>query len=159
MRPPSFPTLRLAQFAALVHIRSPLLNPLLEMESLAELELFLRTSASTYWNTHYSFENPTREYIKHSGPSFIHTLIINGVAPFLHTYGEIKGSRKHSERAIGFWEELSQENNHITRFWARADLRARNALESQGLIHLYKNCIKQKHCLYCLLNWNGGPHR
>jgi hypothetical protein len=73
------------------------------------------------------------------------------VAPFLYTYGKLRCSRKHSERAICFWQGLAPENNYITRFWARGKMAAGNALESQGLIHLYKHCIKQKHCFNCLL--------
>ncbi len=87
LRPASFPTLRISQFASLLHVRLPLLESILDITSLAEAEQFFRVESSTYWDTHYLFGKCSPESKKVLGYQSILTLIINGLVPFLFSYG------------------------------------------------------------------------
>jgi len=52
LRPINFPTIRIAQLAALINHSSALFSRILETETLGELRKLFEVSASEYWNTH-----------------------------------------------------------------------------------------------------------
>ncbi len=149
IRPVNFPTIRIAQFAALIFNSSALFSKIIEQEKLESLIKLFSVKASTYWDTHYTFEKISQEEEKTLGKESIKILIINTIIPFLFLYGKEKGKEEISERALKFLDQLSVENNTIIRQWNSLNIKAKNALESQALIQLYNNyCLKRK-CLQC----------
>ena len=57
LRPQNFPTIRLAQFAALVVNSNHLFSKVLDIKEVKELrELFSDVKINPYWETHYRFD-------------------------------------------------------------------------------------------------------
>jgi hypothetical protein len=151
LRPASFPTLRISQFASLLHKELPLLETVLDIKSLTEAEQVLRVESSSYWDTHYLFGKSSPESRKVMGQQAILNLIINALVPFLFSFG----TTMHHEAAISlgnmFLQEAEAESNRIIKKWATFGIIPSGAFESQALIHLYNAYCKQKRCLDCQL--------
>jgi hypothetical protein len=151
MRPASFPTLRISQFASLLHTRLPLLEPVLNISSVSEAEKLLKVESSIYWNTHYLFGKCSPESRKALGHQAITTVILNGLVPFLLFFGQ---TRNHEPAMIignKLLQETESESNQIIKNWATFGIVPKGAFESQALIQLHNAYCKQKRCLDCLL--------
>jgi len=149
LRPPSFPTLRISQFASLIHHRFPLAERILGTASLSEMEQILRAGASEYWTTHYLFGKSSPPLPKFPGEQFIATLLINVIVPFLFSLDK---NRKRSSAGIRAGEillQLKAESNQIIRKWGSIGIQANSANESQALLQLYNVYCKQKRCFDC----------
>ncbi len=149
LRPASFPTLRLSQFASLIQLHFPITNHLLDANSLVEIEQMFRVRASEYWDTHYLFEKCSPPLVKYMGHQSILTLIINVIVPYLFTLGKTEHSKGAIRQAKEILSDLEAESNHIIKKWAKFGIKPRNAFESQALIQLHNNYCKQKRCLDC----------
>ncbi|MBI5539159.1 MAG: DUF2851 family protein [Bacteroidia bacterium] len=149
VRPVNFPTIRIAQFASLIHQSSSLFSKIIEQKSLTSLIDLFSLKASEYWDTHYAFEKHSPNEEKTLGKESIQILIINTVIPFLFIYGKEKGKEEISERALKFLEQLPAEKNTIINQWNGLNIKAKNALESQALIQLYNNYCMNRKCLKC----------
>lgn len=149
VRPVNFPTIRIAQFAALIHQSSALFSKIIEQRKVEEIIQLFSVKASEYWNTHYAFNKPSPDESKTIGKEAIQTIIINTVIPFMFLYGKEKGKEDVSDRAIRFLENIPAENNKIVRLWNASTVKPLNAMESQALIQLYNNYCQKRHCLQC----------
>jgi hypothetical protein len=141
IRPASFPTLRLSQFASLIHMHFPLYENLMNSHTIFELEPKLYLESSSYWNTHYIFGKSSPYLIKKMGKQSILHLCINVFIPFM---GAI-----HRPEDIEILYKLTAESNHIIKKWSNFGIIPNNALESQALIQLYNAYCKQKRCVDC----------
>jgi hypothetical protein len=83
-------------------------------------------------------------------PLFAH-LAVNVFAPLLFFLHERKMDESYAERALELLELVPLEDNRITRLWKIHDVVGTNALESQGLIHLYGMYCEPRKCLNCAL--------
>jgi hypothetical protein len=149
MRPSSFPSLRIAQLAAFIHMRFPVHQLLEKLPAIEELYTLFRIRAGDYWNNHYQFGKESKSRMKYLGINFINTLIINCIAPYTFFYGKEQKIQKYCDYAIHLLEELPPEDNTIIRRWDVNGLKSNNAFESQALLYLYKNYCKGKRCLEC----------
>ena len=149
LRPANFPTVRLAQFAALVHQSAHLFSKILEAKNLRELENLFDIQPGDYWNTHFQFDKPSVKRVKNPGRDFVHLLIINTIAPFLFHYGKTKSQEEYQKRALNLLEELPPESNTIVDGWADLGIRVRHAYQTQALIHLKTRYCDAKRCLEC----------
>lgn len=148
-RPQNFPTIRIAQLAAMVQQRFPMLGKLATRSLLKEMNAALAIKTSPYWNDHFSFKHASRKQRKGMGSSMLHTIILNAVIPVLYAYGGNKGDEEIQARCLNMLEELQPEDNVITRMWEQLNVKAINALQSQALLQLFKAYCKPKKCLYC----------
>ena len=149
LRPPSFPTLRISQFASLIHHRFPLAERILGTASLSEMEQILRAGASEYWTTHYLFGKSSPPLPKFPGEQFIATLLINVIVPFLFSLDKNRKKSSAGIRAGEILLQLKAESNQIIRKWGSIGIQANNANESQALLQLYNVYCKQKRCFDC----------
>lgn len=149
LRPASFPTLRLSQFAQMIQKQFPIIIHLLESISLVEIEKMFKVSASEYWDTHYVFGKCSPSSVKYVGQQSVHNLIINVVVPFLYALGKTRQNAKAINRAKEILYELEAESNHIIKKWSKFGIKPCNAFESQALIQLHNEYCKQKRCLDC----------
>ncbi len=149
MRPSSFPTIRLAFFAALVHNHFPLHEQLEKLPPVSRLRELFRVQAGDYWNTHYTFGKESTPSVKHSGNSFIDLILINSISPYLFFYGQQTKSQRHMDYAIRLLELIPPENNRILKKWGKFGIAGTNAFESQGILHLYKEYCQGRKCLQC----------
>ncbi len=149
MRPVNFPTIRIAQFAALIHQSSHLFSKIIAAEHPNELIKLFKVAASPFWDGHYTFDAATHQLKKNIGKAAIENLIINTIVPFIFVYGKHYGNEDKCELAIELLEKLSPEKNTITQLWTLAGVKPNNALQSQALIELKNNHCDQKKCLQC----------
>lgn len=102
-----------------------------------------------YWDTHYSFGQPSPQRPKALGKSAVDILLINTVAPLLYAYGVKTGNEVYNERAMNLLENIKAEQNRIIRYFSQAGIKTDNALDSQALIQLHTAYCVPKKCLYC----------
>jgi len=149
LRPIGFPTIRIAQFAMLIHNSSHLFSKILEARSVKELERFFNMGTSEYWDTHYTFGNISNEKVKYAGHDFVNNIIINTIVPFLFVYGKKKGIPKHCETALKLLELIPSEKNSIITKWGEIGVKSKSAFQSQSLLELKNSFCSQKKCLNC----------
>jgi hypothetical protein len=150
LRPGNFPTVRISQFASLIHRSHGLFSRIIEIESLEELTQLFEVQASEYWNAHYSFnKNSPRNSIKELGENSINTLIINVVIPFLFVFGEKQNKEVLKNRSLEFLEQLPSEENSIVEKWQKLGVESRSSFESQALLQLKNKYCERKKCLNC----------
>jgi hypothetical protein len=152
LRPANFPTIRIAQFANLIHQSESLLSKLIEEKDARSILQFFDVYASPYWDSHYRFNLSSPQGKKHLGESSRNNIVINTVAPFLFLYGERNSIPELKQRSLELLELLPSESNNIISRWAEIGIPARNAFDSQALIQLKNNYCESKRCLKCMLS-------
>jgi hypothetical protein len=151
LRPASFPTVRIAQFAALIHQSEHLFSKLLEASQVNELEQLFRIQVSEYWRHHYLFEREGAPCSKQPGRDMIELLLVNTLIPFLFFYGKSKQIEAIQEKALLFLEKLPPETNQLLDTWAKIGVKAGNASEAQSLIQLKTKYCDEKRCYECAI--------
>ncbi|MCB0700730.1 MAG: DUF2851 family protein [Chitinophagales bacterium] len=150
LRPANFPTIRIAQFAALIHKSVHLFSKVIEQNGYKETASLFDVAASEYWNTHYRFDEPSeKEQKKKLGKASIQNIIINTVAPVKFLYAQNMGTQYDKEDALKLLDEIPAESNRIIKIFSSANWAAANASQTQAQIQLYNNYCSQKRCLEC----------
>ena len=151
LRPPNFPTLRIAQTAALLHARLPLFQSLLTLDTAKAGEAFFHVAPSSYWETHYKFGEAGNAQAKPIGAATARLLLINAVVPLLFAYGKRRGNEAYYERALQLLEALPAERNAILRHWKALGVPVKSAHRSQALLQLKNEYCTPKRCLECAI--------
>jgi hypothetical protein len=149
LRPANFPTLRLAQLAAMIGKEPKLFSSILAAHSIAELHALFDVKVDSYWHNHYVFDKESEKVKWHIGKDMKNTLVINVIAPLLFCYGKYKGEEEYCERAMAYLEATEAEKNNIVNGWENRGLRCRNAAETQAMIQLKKEYCEKYKCLHC----------
>ena len=149
LHPGNFPTLRLAQFAAIIHHSSVIISQLFLSTDVTTYQKLFGAHASEYWNTHYTFDKPSAFKRKSLGASAIDLLIINLVAPILLAYGRRRSDAAITERPIDLLVQLKGESNSIISKWTKLGMDATNAANTQALLELKTQYCDAKKCLNC----------
>ncbi|MFT4031503.1 MAG: DUF2851 family protein [Siphonobacter sp.] len=149
LRPASFPTVRIAQLAQVLHRHNHLFSTMIEPTDLNTLRSNLTVSLSDYWQNHYTFGKITKTGVTQLGQETIDRLIINTIVPLLAYYAQYKGDSEHTDRAIWLLEQLPAEQNHIITTWKKYGLRSQNAADSQGLLEWKQRYCEPRKCLSC----------
>jgi Protein of unknown function (DUF2851) len=149
LRPANFPSLRLAQFSALLHSRQNLFSAILAVEDIKSLAHLFSVSPSVYWLHHYQFLKKSKSPVHDLGSSSIENIIINTVVPVWVAYGRMIDEQRWIDLAVEILQQLPAEENKITRAWEGSGLTSVSSFDSQGLIELYNNFCQQKNCLNC----------
>ncbi len=151
MHPLNFPTIRIAQFAGVLHNNPTLFSTLIRLKTVAEFRQFFRVEVSTWWNNHYTFFKNSRGQSKAMGEASFQLILVNVVVPFLFLYAERTNKPDLKDTALQIMEEIPAENNTILRQWSAAGIHAFNALESQALIQLHHVYCETGKCLDCTI--------
>ncbi|MEZ4891451.1 MAG: DUF2851 family protein [Saprospiraceae bacterium] len=149
LRPANFPSIRLAQFAVLLHNANNLLSNILETKDIKELEKILDVQLGGYWLDHFVFDKESKASSKSLGRDYVHLLIINAVVPFIFYWGKVKKHDPFENHALRLLEQMPPESNSILREWEAIGIKAENSFQSQALIHLKTRFCDQKRCLEC----------
>ncbi len=149
LRPANFPTIRIAQFAALVHQSQRLFSRILWAQTISDIENLFDVGVSEYWTKHYVFDKESEEKEKHLGKSTIRLIIINTIVPFLFHYGMEKQEPAFKTKAMNLLRNVKSEKNHIINVWDELGIKAGNASESQALLQLKNEYCNKKRCLNC----------
>ncbi|WP_203293290.1 DUF2851 family protein [Luteirhabdus pelagi] len=150
LRPPNFPTLRLAQFAALLHQHDRLFDACMQLKNSEEAYAFFSVSPSDYWKMHFNFGTTSSPKEKSLSNSFIDLLLINAVLPIKFQYAKHRFT-EDPETIVAFSLHLKPETNTIIKRFKKLQLPVASAMESQALLQLYNQyCIRSK-CLDCAI--------
>jgi hypothetical protein len=149
LRPVNFPSVRIAQFADLIHRSSNLFSKMITAKTVEEFHKLLDVSVSPYWESHYIFDKATALKKKNLGEEAVNSILINSVVPFLFVYGKYKGEDEFVSRSIDLLENIRSENNSIIKEWKLRKISSENAYTSQALIQLKNEYCKSKKCLNC----------
>ena len=149
MRPGSFPTIRLAQLAMLVHHSSHLFSKILEAKDSKEVWQYLKVTANDYWHYHYRFDEEKSYQPKRMGEDTIDTIIINTIIPTLFAYGLYNKQEPYKLKALQWLENTKAEENAITKGFKSLSVDNHSAFDSQALIELKNEYCNNKRCLEC----------
>ena len=150
LRPQNFPTIRLAQFAALIVQSNHLLSKILEIKEVKALRgLFTEIKVNDYWEDHYRFDVPSKPSSKNMGDGSIDILLLNTVALFLFSYGKQHQQQYYISRSLKLLENLPAEKNNIIADFVNLGVKIDTAFESQALLELKNNYCNYKKCLQC----------
>lgn len=149
-RPQNFPHRRIAFLANACHDGFSLFGKLLDsgndLQSL--LELF-EMKAAGYWETHFSFDTEAGVAPVELSQASRILMAINVAIPLLYAYASRTSDLELAEKILGMMQSLPSENNAYIRKWHSLGIDAKNASESQALIHLSKEYCDKNKCIYC----------
>ena len=150
LRPQNFPTIRLAQFAALISRSNHLFSKVLDTQDVNALrDLFTDISVNPYWDEHYRFDVPAKPSSKSLGAASVDVLLLNTMALFLFSYGKHLQLEHFVNRALKLLESLPAEKNNIINDFTALGVKVNTAFESQALLELRNNYCTFKKCLQC----------
>ncbi len=151
MRPANFPTVRLAQLAALVHKSSHLFSIIKYAENVQELYPLFDVTANDFWHYHYTFNEITSFKKKKLGRQMAVNIILNTVIPMLYAYGWYNNDEEFKDKALHWAGNLPAEKNHITTRFEALQVENKTAFDSQALIQLKNKYCNEKRCLHCVV--------
>ncbi len=153
MRPANFPSLRIAQLAALIHRHEHLQSAVIEADNYRECVSIFEVTASQYWDDHYRFDKSSKSRKKKLGKSMIGHLIMNVQIPYLFYYGAETARPELQERALKILEELPPEKNAKINEWEKLlpDFSIDSASQTQALLTLREVYCEPRRCLQCAI--------
>lgn len=151
LRPPSFPDVRIGQFAALIHRSENLFSKIMGTGNLQVLQQLLSDSPSVYWREHYRLGVEHKRSKAGMGEAFQQILVINVVVPFLFIYGKLKDEDFYRQRALDLLDQLPAEDNEVIRKFKHLGLAVNSAFDSQAVLQLNNEYCSLKKCLNCSL--------
>ena len=150
LRPASFPTLRLSQFANLWSQKRKLFTALMQVTTKEQVYELLSIKASDYWDIHYNFGVTSSKSKKQLSKSFMDLLIVNTIVPLQFTY-----QKKHHSVSENNYLELAlsliAEKNTIVGEFQKYRSIQNTAFHSQALLHLKKEYCDLKMCPSCAI--------
>lgn len=149
LRPSNFPTLRLAQLAAIMHKEVKLFSGILAAADVKAIHRLLEVEVSDYWQTHYQFDKPAEQVNSHLGKAMKDVLLINAVVPVLFAYGKYKDDERYCDKAMTLLESCPAENNSIIKGWKELNQQPAKASHSQALLQLKREYCDSFRCLEC----------
>ncbi|MBJ6118697.1 DUF2851 family protein [Pontibacter sp. BT310] len=149
MRPANFPTIRLAQLAAVLANRQSFFTAILEAQTIKHYEALFMVPVSEFWQEHFTFTQEPTKATKTMGKGSAHNLVINVAVPLLAAYAQFTGDRSHLDKAIELLEKVKEASNKITRLYEELGWKAKTAADNQAALSLYKNYCQPVNCLQC----------
>lgn len=83
------------------------------------------------------------------GISTVNSIIINAAVPILLAYAQWNADEGKMERAFSMLDKIPAEVNRYTESWIKAGIPIRNAMDSQALLHLYREYCELHKCMNC----------
>jgi hypothetical protein len=144
-RPANFPDRRLTQAVGILTSSPDALGIIMGELDKGRLEKVLTASASDYWKVLCSDPSSSSSL----GKSSLDSLYVNMVAPLHFAMALKRMDEEYKEQVANFLSAVRPESNSVIRKWSAEGLKARSALESQGLLQHYRNNCQKKKCLEC----------
>lgn len=149
LRPANFPTLRLVQFATLVHRNRSLLECPQNWLDYNDLMNALGSGPEGYWNRRYRPDGREQPECTRPGTGSRENSIINAVVPFFIFYAGKLEKPAYAHAAMELLRACRVELNTKTRYFTGRKAVFTSAAASQGMIHLYDRYCRAKACLKC----------
>ncbi|WP_405607266.1 DUF2851 family protein [Polaribacter sp. Asnod1-A03] len=150
MRPPNFPTIRIAQLIALYHVHQNLFSKVIQIETLAGFYELFNIEVNLFWKTHYIFSKESKKSSKKITKSFVDLLLINTIIPLKFLYQKNRGEVDESE-FLEVLQKIKPEKNSIISKFDTIKINAKNAYDTQALLELKNNYCAKKLCLQCAI--------
>ena len=150
LRPPNFPTVRLAQLAMLYFSRKNLFSVIILARNTSEFYKIFNVSASEYWDTHYNFGVSSLRRKKRITKSFVDLLIINTVIPLKFCYA-VQHGQDASEEILQLASQIPAEDNTVVKNFNLLKPVTKNASHSQALLQLKSAYCDSNRCLHCAI--------
>ena len=150
MRPPNFPTIRLAQLINLVFQHQNLFSKLMIIDQKEDFYKLFDVEVMDFWKTHFTFETTSKKSAKKLTKSFVDLLLINTIIPMKFVYLQTK-TDFDEETILQLIQQITPEKNSIINAFADLKITSKNAMESQALIELKNNYCTKKRCLQCAI--------
>ncbi|MEZ4842129.1 MAG: DUF2851 family protein [Flavobacteriaceae bacterium] len=148
LRPPNFPTVRLAQLAALYHQKGSLFTDAMEVTEISKFYDLFKVAISDYWKTHYSFTATSKKSPKNISKELIDLIIINTIIPLKFKYQQTLGVVE-TDKILELATQLKAEKNAIIEKFGELKIKSNNAFETQALLQLKKEYCAELRCLEC----------
>lgn len=150
LRPNNFPTIRIAQLAALLNQHQNLFSKITPTTELKDYYKIFDISISEFWETHYSFTATSKKGYKKLSKKFVDLLLINTIIPLKFIYLKYIGKLNEEELILTIKQIKPEKNVVIDRF-KELKVTCNNALDSQALIQLKKEYCENKKCMECAI--------
>jgi hypothetical protein len=151
IRPPQFPTIRLAQLAAVINKQEHLFREAMEADIVYDIIKLFSVKPSEYWLTHFQPDKLSARKAGAIGKSTIEILMINAVIPTMFIYGRNTGKEEMAEKALDLLHTLKPESNSIIKKWSSIGITPSDAYESQALLQLRKEYCDLRKCVNCAI--------
>ncbi|WP_343330448.1 DUF2851 family protein [Polaribacter staleyi] len=150
MRPPNFPTIRIAQLISLYHLHANLFSKMMQTETLKEFYDLFEVNVNPFWKTHFTFDKVSKSSPKKLTKSFVDLLLINTIVPLKFLYQKNRGGVSENE-FLDILQKIKTEKNSIISKFDEIGVSVKNAYESQALLELKNNYCAKKQCLQCAI--------
>ncbi|MDJ0645266.1 MAG: DUF2851 family protein [Flavobacteriaceae bacterium] len=148
LRPNNFPTIRLAQLAALYDEHQNLFSKIINATTLEAYYLVFDVATSSFWDTHYTFEAVSARRPKRLTKSFIDLLLINTIIPLKFIYQKNMGQVDEQE-ILNLIRAIKPEKNSIIEKFSQLDVDSDSAFSTQSLLQLKNEYCNRHRCLEC----------
>jgi hypothetical protein len=150
-RPSNFPTIRLAQLAAVYANHPYMFSKVIFSDNISDIKELFKVSVNTFWQTHYNFEKECKKSTRELTESFVELVILNAIIPIRFAYFKSISNLEKVEESIVLAEKIRKEKNTIIAEFEENGWSVSNAKESQALLYLKKNYCDKNKCLDCLI--------
>lgn len=150
LRPPNFPTIRLAQLAAVYSQQPQLFSKIIAAKNVEEIQQLFNVTTTSFWDTHYSFTSTSSKRKKKISTSLIDLICINTIAVLKFCYTKLHG-KEVSEEITTLLTAIAPEKNSIIKKYNNLKPVATNAMHSQALLQLKRNYCEPNRCLQCAI--------
>lgn len=152
LRPPNFPTIRIAQLAEIYINYSSLFGLFVGSKSISKLKtIFTGITLPKFWDNHFTFQKEsTQTQSKKISNELIDRMLINVILPIKFTYAQSVGVDL-GEEVLDLLAQISPEKNTTVEQFLVIGVKSKNALETQALLELKKQYCEPKNCLNCTI--------
>lgn len=150
LRPNNFPTIRLSQLAMVYHSHQNLFSKIIETNDIKEFYELFDFATSSYWETHYTFENSSKKSVKKITKPFIDLLLINTIIPLKFLYLKSLGKNDLST-VLTIIAKIKPEKNVIISKFNELNIKSNTAFETQALLQLNNEYCNKQLCLSCVI--------
>ena len=150
LRPPNFPTIRLAQIARIIVKNGNMFSKVKDADDMHEIMDLFDVEINGYWDDHFIFDKVSRRKVKKSlGKTAVDSIVINAVVPMLFYYGYYHSLESYKEKAMSYLEQLDAEDNVIIRNFKESGVTFIDAFQTQAALFMYKYYCRRRRCLEC----------
>jgi len=150
LRPNNFPTVRIAQLAALLNQHQNLFSKIIITTKLKDYYKLFDISISEFWKIHYSFTSTSRKTYKKLSKKFIDLLLINTIVPLKFIYLKYI-NELNEEELISTIKLIKPEKNAVIDGFKKLNVPCNNALNSQALLQLKNEYCEKNKCIQCAI--------
>ena len=148
LRPPNFPTIRLAQLAVVYHRHHHVFSKIISFKNIDQFYAFFEVQLSQFWDHYYTFSTASKISKKNISKAFVDLLIINTIIPIKFCHAQRFGYDANDD-ILKLVQSISSESNAIIKQFNSIKKLSKSALQSQALLQLKSEYCDKNKCLKC----------